>query len=70
MLVILPSITTAIRVQKILAAQGIKSQRVHSTKSPEIPQCGHGLKIAPEHLAAVQRAVHNIGSKIKAVVEL
>ena len=70
MLVILPSITTAIRVQKILASQGIKSQRVHSTKSPEIPQCGHGLKIAPENLGAVRAAVDKLGSKIKAVVKL
>ncbi|MBQ7718679.1 MAG: DUF3343 domain-containing protein [Clostridia bacterium] len=70
MLVILPSITTAIRVQKILAAKGIESQRIHSTKSPEIPQCGHGLKIAPENLDAVRDAVSKTGSKIKAVVKL
>ena len=68
MLVILPSITTAIRVQKILAAEGIKSQSIHTTKGGNIPQCGHGLKIESRDLPAVREAVTKIGSKIKAVV--
>lgn len=68
MLVILPSITTAIRVKKILAAQGIESQSIHTTKGGKIPQCGHGLKIESRDLPAVRDAVAKIGSKIKAVV--
>lgn len=68
MLIILPSITTSIRVQKILAAKGIQSQSIHTTKGGNIPQCGHGLKIESQDLPAVREAVSKIGSKIKAVI--
>ena len=70
MLIILPSITTAMRVQRMLASRGIGSELVHSTKNSKIPQCGHGLKISPNDLDAVKNAVKKAGSKIKAVVEI
>ena len=67
MIVLFRSVTSSLRVKKLLAGSGIKSESVQTTKNPGIPSCGHALKIEEKYIEDVRRAAERIGVKIKGV---
>lgn len=69
MIVLFPSITTALRVQKLLRRQGINSQTVQTTKSPGRPNCGHALKLSEQYINEVKQAARQVGSRIKGIYD-
>ncbi len=67
MIVLFRSITSSLRVKKILAEKGIKSESVQTTKNPGIPSCGHALKIKEEFIEEARAAAGKIGVQIKGI---
>ncbi|MBO4897785.1 MAG: DUF3343 domain-containing protein [Clostridia bacterium] len=67
MIVLFRSVTSSLRVKKILEQRGIKSKSVQTTKNPGIPSCGHALKIDEEYLDDVRAAAEGAGVYIKGV---
>ena len=67
MIVLFRSVTSSLRVKKLLERKGIKAQSVQTTKNPGIPSCGHGLKIDEKYLGDVHNAADMAGVYIKGV---
>jgi len=67
MLALLPSVTTAMRVKRILGGKGIKISVVQTSKSFENVGCSYSVRFEDKYLTEIQEAVSMVGSKVKAI---
>ena len=69
MIVLFGSITSSMRIKKMLDKKGIKSQAIKTTLNPGKPDCGHAVKVDKKYLSEVDKAAAEAGIKVKGVFD-
>lgn len=67
MLAAVPSITTAMRIKKMLSAQGIDIEVVQTPRYVKGAGCSYSVKFDERYLSLIKESAERVHSKIKAV---